>query len=118
MNLCSDSDKSGTPVRKRATIQNTCIDSYIYIYIIIYVAGTFAVVSLMVGSVVDKGLEAKGILNSLNATSESSSKPYQPGGDSAEILQTKLALAMGVTFAVGCVQVGWDGDVVTATPWS
>lgn len=92
----------------------------IFIYIIIYVAGTFAVVSLMVGSVVDKGLAAKGImLKSQNETvMVNGSASFRITDNSAEVLQAKLAFAMGVTFAVGCVQVGWDGDVVTATPWS
>lgn len=89
-------------------------------YIIIYVAGTFAVVSLMVGSVVDKGLAAEGIM--LNIKNESvmvnGSETFLITDNSAEVLQAKLAFAMGVTFAVGCVQVGWDGDIVTATPWS
>lgn len=92
----------------------------IFMYIIIYVAGTFAVVSLMVGSVVDKGLAAEGIM--LNIKNESvmvnGSETFLITDNSAEVLQAKLAFAMGVTFAVGCVQVGWDGDIVTATPWS
>lgn len=74
----------------------------------------------MVGSVVDKGLAAKGImLNSQNDNSTTNnSLSSENASGSAEVLQAKLAFAMGVTFAVGCVQVGWDGDVVTATPWS
>ena len=71
-------------------------------------AGTFAVVSLMVGSVVDKGLAAKGIvLNTWNETVVvNGSVTYQLTDNSAEVLQAKLGFAMGVTFAVGCVQVG------------
>ncbi|ESO96302.1 hypothetical protein LOTGIDRAFT_67754, partial [Lottia gigantea] len=50
--------------------------------------GTFAVVSLMVGSVVDKGLASKG-LNSIDD----------------ELLRTQLGFAMAVTFAVGAIQL-------------
>ncbi|XP_070193261.1 prestin-like isoform X3 [Littorina saxatilis] len=69
--------------------------------------GTFAVVSLMVGSAVDKGLEAKGIAPKMwNETAMvNGSVTYTVMNNDAEMLQAKLGLAMAVTFAVGCVQL-------------
>ncbi|KAL8599589.1 hypothetical protein ACOMHN_065198 [Nucella lapillus] len=71
--------------------------------------GTFAVVSLMVGSVVDKGVTASGIFfHSWNETvvdELSGNLTYQVKDNGAEVLEAKLGFAMAVTFAVGCVQL-------------
>lgn len=70
--------------------------------------GTFAVVSLMVGSVVDKGMTASGIsLRTWNETGveEGGNITYTIRDNSAEVLEAKLGFAMAVTFAVGCVQL-------------
>lgn len=69
--------------------------------------GTFAVISLMVGSVVDKGMAAKGIqLHTWNETIESNGNTtYEIMSNEAEVLQAKLEFAMAVTFAAGCVQL-------------
>lgn len=61
----------------------------------------------MVGSVVDKGLMAKGIsLQKWNQTLEVGGNTTSEIMDnSIEVMQARIALAMGVTFGAGCVQV-------------
>ena len=61
----------------------------------------------MVGSVVDKGLAAQNIPLTINRTVTVNGSLNQVTEDNSDhILQVKLGLAMAVTFAVGCVQVG------------
>ncbi|XP_067683915.1 prestin-like isoform X1 [Haliotis asinina] len=92
--------------------------------------GTFAVVSLMVGSVVDKAMTSKGFTSDqLEAASKTEATTLAPmlfnmssgnvtfgngtngtntGGDTemdALILSTKLKIAMAVTFGIGCIQL-------------
>lgn len=69
--------------------------------------GTFAVVSLMVGSVVDKGLRSQGlVLRTCNETVGLANNTLDPSCDnSAEVLDVKLKYAMAVTFAVGVLQL-------------
>lgn len=73
----------------------------------IYFSGTFAVISLMVGSVVDKGMKSQGLEPmSWNMTvSTGTNVTYEIMDNSAELLDMKLKLAMSVTFAVGAIQV-------------
>ncbi|ESO95832.1 hypothetical protein LOTGIDRAFT_116526 [Lottia gigantea] len=61
--------------------------------------GTFAVVSLMVGSVVDKGLASKGLSLDRPASSNNGTS------DIFNLLRTQLGFAMAVTFAVGAIQL-------------
>ena len=94
----------------------------------IYTLGTFAVISLMIGSVVDRGLQSRGItLNTFNETitSDDGSTVFIGTDNSAEVLQAKLGLAMAVTFGVGCVQVpvlltrlSVVGDISVLRHWS
>ncbi|BFZ10563.1 hypothetical protein BsWGS_13602 [Bradybaena similaris] len=69
--------------------------------------GTFAVISLMVGSVVDKGMKSQGLEpTSWNMTvSTGTNVTYEMMDNSAEVLDMKLKLAMSVTFAVGAIQL-------------
>ena len=69
--------------------------------------GTFAVVSLMVGSAVDKGLRSHGLVpRTWNETVTEGGKTFEKTLDnSAELLDMKLKYAMAVTFAVGVLQV-------------
>ncbi|KAH9504995.1 hypothetical protein Btru_061361 [Bulinus truncatus] len=70
--------------------------------------GTFAVISLMVGSAVDKGLKDNNlILRSWNETIDSGGGniTYKIVDNSGEIETAKLMLAMSVTFAVGILQI-------------
>ncbi|CAL1539051.1 unnamed protein product [Lymnaea stagnalis] len=69
--------------------------------------GTFAVISLMVGSAVDKGLKDRNMVpNQWNQTLEVDGNITSKMMDnSEELLQTKLMLAMSVTFVVGAIQL-------------
>ncbi|CAG5129716.1 unnamed protein product, partial [Candidula unifasciata] len=69
--------------------------------------GTFAVISLMVGSVVDKGMKSQGLEpTTWNLTvSTGANVTYEIMDNSAELLDMKLKLAMSVTFAVGAIQL-------------
>ncbi|XP_076448309.1 prestin-like [Babylonia areolata] len=69
--------------------------------------GTFAVVSLMVGAALDKGMEEKGIvLTTWNETVQVNGTATSYLADnSEEVLQTKVAYAMAITFAAGCMQL-------------
>ncbi|XP_012935752.1 prestin isoform X2 [Aplysia californica] len=69
--------------------------------------GTFAVVSLMVGSAVDKGMKDLGLTPiSHNVTvTEGNETSFLITDNSEEILDAKLKLAMAVTFAVGVLQL-------------
>ncbi|BFZ08352.1 hypothetical protein BsWGS_11390 [Bradybaena similaris] len=69
--------------------------------------GTFAVIALMVGSTVEKGLKAQGLeLKSWNTSiSTGANVTIQLMDNSAELLDVKLRLAMSVTFVVGVIQL-------------
>ncbi|XP_059150453.1 prestin-like isoform X2 [Physella acuta] len=70
--------------------------------------GTFAVVSLMVGSTVDKGMKARSLVPEVyNKTIDAGggNMTYELSDNSEEILNVKLMLAMSVTFAVGVLQI-------------
>ncbi|GFR60242.1 sulfate transporter-like [Elysia marginata] len=69
--------------------------------------GTFAVVSLMVGSAVDKGLRSRELVpTSWNETVKEGNETFQVMMDNSdEILDVKLKYAMAVTFAVGVLQL-------------
>lgn len=76
--------------------------------------GTFAVVSLMIGSVVDKGMISRGLASrSWNETvQEDGNVTFQIMDNSDEILKAKLAFAMAVSFGAGCVQAKFIFDVL------
>ncbi|XP_050412379.1 prestin isoform X2 [Patella vulgata] len=66
--------------------------------------GTFAVVSLMVGTVVDKGVASQGLSLDVNPNKTGNGTAADTAVDDV-LLQTQLAFAMAVTFAVGCIQL-------------
>ncbi|XP_059150479.1 prestin-like [Physella acuta] len=69
--------------------------------------GTFAVISLMTGSTITKGIKARNLVpTTFNRSVEvGGNVTFELSNNSEEILHTKLMLAMSVTFIVGVIQL-------------